>query len=137
MSYLNKIFKKTKKINEPEINEPEFSDLPEFSDFEKIVLKMCNGEAPLYNIDRHQVFFKYEKRIYGIWFANDIYGIGLYSIDAECIDGNLQKHLKIRKNICIELWNKYGELYQKFKKYDVSFKKAKEFEEKYSIKIIK
>ena len=120
-----KIFKKTKKINEPE-----------FSDFEKIVLKMCNGEIPLYDIDKHQVFFKYEKRIYGMWFANDIYGIGLSSIDAECIDGDLQKHLKIRKNICIELWNKYGELYKQFK-CDLSFKKAKEFEENFSIKIIK
>lgn len=126
-----KIFKKTKKINEPfsEINEPEFSD------FEKIVLKMCNGEAPLHNIDKQQVFFKYEERIYGMWFANDIDGIALYSIDTQWIHTKIQNQLKIRESICIELWNKYGELYQQFKD-DLNFKEVKAFEEKYSIKII-
>lgn len=119
------IFKKTKKINEPE-----------FSDFEKIVLKMCNGEAPLYNIDKCQVFFKHEERIYGMWFANDIYGIELYSIDTQWIPTNIRKQLKICESIRIELWNKYGKLYQQFK-VDLNFKEVKEFEEKYSIKIIK
>jgi len=119
------IFKIFKKNNEPE-----------FSDFEKIVLKMCSGEAPLYNINEFQVFFKYEEHIYGMWFANDIYGIKLRSVNAEYIDGALGKHLKIRKSICIELWNKYGKIYQKCKD-DCSFKKAKEFEQTYSIKIIK
>lgn len=134
-----KIFKKTKKNNEPfsEINEP-FSEInePEFSDFEKIVLKMCNGEAPLHNMNECQVFFKYEECIYGMWFANDIYGITLYSIDTQWIRSDLQKQLKIRQSIRTELWNKYGELYQQFKD-DLNFKEVKEFEEKYSIKIIK
>ena len=107
-----------------------------FSDFEKVALKMCNGEAPVYNIDECQVFFKYKECIYGMWFANDIYGIGLYSINTQYICANIQKQLKIRESIRIELWNKYGELYKQFK-YDFNLKEFKEFEEKYSIKIIK
>jgi len=129
-----KIFKKTKKINEP-FSDFEKIDEP-FSDFEKIVLKMCNGEATLHNIYKCQVFFKYEERIYGMWFANDISGITLYSIDTQWIHSDLQKQLKIRQSIRTELWNKYGELYQQFKD-DLNFKEVKEFEEKYSIKIIK
>jgi len=102
---------------------------PEFSDFEKIVLKMCNGEIPVYDIDEYEVLFKYEKRIYGMWFANNIYGIGLYSIDRRKIDDDIQKQLKIRPSLRIKLWNKYSKLYKQFK-CDLSFKKAKEFEEK-------
>ena len=124
------IFKKTKKINEPEINEPEFSD------FEKIVLKMCNGEAPLYNIDKKRVFFKYEKHIYGIWFGNGVDGITLYEIDGDYLTHCFQQALPIHKELRIKLWNQYGELYQKFED-NLSFKEAKEVEEKYSIKIIK
>lgn len=107
-----------------------------FSDFEKIVLKMCNGTAPLHNIDRCEVFFKYGENIYGMWFANGIDHIELCSIDTQGISTNIQKQLKIRQSIRTELWNKYGELYQQFK-VDLSFKKVKEFEEKYPIKIIK
>ena len=96
---------------------------------------MCNGEATLHNIDKHQVFFKHEERIYGMWFANDIDSIELYSIDTQWIHTKIQNQLKIRESIRIELWNKYGELYQQFKD-DLNFKEVKAFEEKYSIKII-
>ena len=124
------IFKKTKKINEPEINEPEFSD------FEKIVLKMCNGEAPLYNIDKKRVFFKYEKHIYGIWFGNGVDGITLYEIDGDYLTHCFQQALPIRKKLRIKLWDQYGKLYSKMRN-DPQFKETKDFEEKYGIKIIK
>jgi len=110
-------------INILKINKPEFSDL------EKIVLKMCNGEAPLYNIDLYMMYFKYENHIYGMWFANNIYGIGLYSIDGRSIDDDIQEQLKIRLSLRIKLWNTYSKLYKQCK-CDLSFKKAKEFEEK-------
>ena len=130
-----KIFKKTKKINEPEFSDFEKIDEP-FSDFEKIVLKMCNGEATLHDFNKYEVYFKHKKKIYGMWFANDIYGITLYSINTQWISNNIQKQCKIRQSLRTELWDKYGELYQQFKD-GLNFKEVKEFEEKYSIKIIK
>ena len=134
MSYLNKIFKIFKKTKK--INKPEFSDNPEFSDFDKIVLKMCNGEFPLCNMDPCELYFKVKKQIYGIWFCGGVDSIRLYDIDGEYIKRSFQQLLPIHKELRIKLWDQYGELYEKFKN-DPQFKEAKDFEEKYGIKIIK
>jgi hypothetical protein len=108
----------------------------EFSDFEKIVLKMCNGKAPLHNIDSCKLYFQDKKHIYGIWFANGVDSITLYEIDGAYINKSLQEELAIHKELRIKLWDKYGELYEKFKN-DSQFKQIKDFEEKYGIKITK
>jgi len=108
----------------------------DFSDFDEIVLKMCNGDAPLHDADSYRMFFKYKNHIYGMWFANGVDGMTLYNIDGVWINTSLQKALKIHKKLRIKLWDRYGNLYKRLKS-DSQFKETKDFEEKYGLKITK
>ena len=107
----------------------------ELSDFEKIVLKMCNGEAPICGIDKYRVSFEYKGFVYEMWFANEVYGMHLDGIDGERLSLAMKRAIKIRHNLRIKLWNKYNIAYKKVRD-GLDYDKIKEFEKKHSIKII-
>lgn len=130
LAILRRIFRKRK---EQFVNVDENNDL---TDIDKLVLKMCNGEAVLYDINKYCTYFKYEGYIYGIWMANGVDSMGLNTINGEDIEWNVRCELQINNNIRIKFWNQYACLYEKCRVKD-KFSEMKKFEEKYSIKIIK
>ena len=107
----------------------------ELSDFEKIVLKMCNGEAPICGIDKYRVSFEYKGFVYGMWFANEVYGMDFDSIDGSNVNVAIKRAIKIRHSLRIKLWNKYNIAYKKVCD-GLDYDKIKEFEKKHSIKIM-